>query len=139
MDHKENKFLGLIRKGINAKYSLPAWLWVILSAAVGLIVTLIAFFNPAMAVGFFMALPLSGKLIGPAVLLAGVSVMVGMARSKTTYVKWGSFISFCLWVFVGFALFIDGGIISFLLLPLPLLIFWGYKYLASYVREIDGI
>jgi len=139
MENNENKFLNLIRKAVNAKYSVPAWLWVILSTAVGLIVTGIAFFNPAMAAGFFMALPLSGKLMGPAVLIGGLAVMWGMAKNDSTYVKWGSFVSFCLWLFVGFALFIDGGIISFLLLPLPLLIFWAYKYLAATVRELDGV
>ena len=139
METKENWFLRLMRKGINAKYSVPAWLWAILSVTVGLLVTGIAFFNPAMAAGFFMALPLSGKLVGPLVVLAGVAAMIGMGTGKYSYVKWGSFASFCLWLFVGFALFIDGGVISFLLLPLPLLIFWGYKYLAATVREIDGV
>lgn len=137
--YTENKFLSFIRRGINAKYSLPAWLWVLLSFVVGVLVFIIAVTNPATSAAFFAALPFTGILMGPLVAIAAAVAMYGMATGKIKYVKWGSFSSFCLWLFVGFALFMDGGIISFLLLPLPLLVFWAYKYLASWVREIDGV
>lgn len=136
---KENKFLSIIRRGINAKYSVPAWLWVILSFVVGILLTLIAFFDPSSALGFLEALPLSGKLMGPVVAVFSGTAMYGMGKGNPKIVKWSSFICFLAWVFIAFAFFIDGGIITFLIMPLEMLVFWGYKYLASWVREIDGI
>lgn len=139
MPPQENKVLGAIRKGINAKYSVPAWLWVILSATVGFLLTFIAFLAPGTAMTFLAALPLTGKLLGPVVLGFSGLAMYGMSVNHPRYVKWASFVCFLAWVFLGIAFFIDGGLITFLIMPLWMIVFWAYKYLAAWVRELDGI
>jgi hypothetical protein len=138
-NYKENKLLALIRKGINARYSVPAWLWVILSFVIGFLIALLAFTSPATSPAFFAALPLSGKLLGPLTALSALVAMYGMGAGKPTVVKWAAMASFLFWLFISFALFIDGGAISVAVIGAPILVFWGYKYLASWVREVDGI
>lgn len=135
----ENKFLSTTRSVINAKYSVPTWLWVIASIFVALAITGVAIFDPLSATEFLDALPWGGLLIGPLLTGAGGLTMLGMILNRVKYVKWGSFASFCIWVFVGFAFFTTGGFLNFVILPLPMLCFWAYKYLASYVREHDQI
>ena len=136
---KHNGLLArLIRRGINAKYSLPTWLWVIVSFIVGVLTTGYAFASPATFVLFLSGLPLNGMFIGPVVVIAGIVTMFGMAKYRPTLVKYGSFASFCAWIPITYAFYIAGGWINVALLPIWMLLFWSYKYLASHIRERDG-
>lgn len=124
----------MIDRAVQAKYSVPSWLWVSVSFVTGLLILLIGVFDPLSAVEFLRALPLGGVAFGPMLMAGSLSTMYGMARDIAKYVRFGSFFSFCLWIFASFA-FATGSILNVFILPLPMLIFWGYKYLASYVRE----
>lgn len=134
---KSNRWIEALDRVVQAKYSVPAWLWVCVSFVVGLLVLGVALFDPGMAVAFLAALPLGGLVFGPALMLFAAMVMYGMATDTPKWVRVGSFASFCLWIFGAFA-FATGGILNVFLLPLPMLIFWSYKYLASYVREANA-
>ena len=137
-EKKMNWLLRVIDKAVQAKYSVPAWLWAIASLTVGLLIILVTLFDPASATEFLSSLPFGGLLFGPLTALSAVVAMFGMATDNPRAVRVGSFASFCVWLFVGLA-FGATNVLNVFILPLPMLVFWGYKYLASFVRERNGV
>ena len=126
----------ILKRLINARYSLPSWLWVFVSAFVGAAVSAYALLDPdGEAKPFLDALPFYGKLWGPLLVLFALCSVIGMAKNSRRFVQVGSMGSFCLWIFGSIAFYITGGIVNTVLLAVPLLVFWAYKYLATYVRE----
>lgn len=125
---------------VNAKYSVPTWLWVICSTAAALIILIGSLTLPAAAIAadpFLNALPINGTLWGGALAGAGFTNMYGMKTRRTRLVGYTSFLCFCLWVFGGIALAASG--LANLFFILPMLAFWAYKYVASFVREHYGV
>jgi hypothetical protein len=129
---------GLIRF-VNAKYSLPSWLWAIASTIVGAAIVAYAIFNPAVLTEFVKYLVLDGWIWGPVLTLGGLIAMIGMAKDWARWVRVGAFSSFCMWIFGSIAFFFTGGIVNVLIFAGPMLVFWAYKYLASYVREFPRL
>jgi hypothetical protein len=65
--------------------------------------------------------------------------MIGMTTGRVNIHRWGAMISFCMWVFGAFAFYLTGGIYNVIIFAAPMLVFWFYKYLASYVREFPRL
>lgn len=126
---------------INARYSLPAWLWVFMSFAIAVIVDYYAFAHPydEEVQPFLQALPWEGKVWAPLLTAAAVSSMIGMAGNRKWPLRVGAFLSFLLWIFGTIAFYITGAAFSIVLISAPMLIFWTYKYLATYVREFPRL
>ena len=125
---------------VNAKYSVPTWLWVICSTAAALIILIGSLTLPAAVVAtdpFLQALPLDGTIWGGMLGGAGLLNMYGMKKKKTKLVGYTSFICFLLWIFGGIALTASGA--ANLFFVVPMLTFWAYKYVASFVREHYGV
>lgn len=124
----------VISRMLNARYSLPTWILVVMSIMTGITIGVIAISDPPSATIFLEALPFDGLVWGPLLAASGVTAVVGMIKHKNKIVRIGAFASFCLWVFGTFA-FATASILNVLFLPIPMLVFWSYKYLASFVRE----
>jgi hypothetical protein len=132
------RIIDALDRAINAEYSFPTWLWASVSLVVGLLILFLGALPPVDHVVFFSHLPLQGWLFGPLTAGAAILSMYGMAKKNSSAVKIGSMASFCSWIFVGYA-FYSAGTVNFFLLPLWLLLFWSYKYLAAFVRERRGL
>jgi hypothetical protein len=131
-DNKARRFM--IRL-VNAKYSVPSWLWALASTSVGLLILFYAITNPVLIAEFVKPLPFEGFVWGSLLGGAGVVAMLGMGLDKARLVRIGSFLSFCMWIFGAVSFYAAGGIGNIIIFAGPMLIYWAYKYLASYVRE----
>jgi hypothetical protein len=116
---------------INARYSVPTWLWASSSFISGLVV-IFSFAQPSIAT--FVDAVAFGVTWGPMVGIFGLIAMYGMATKNETLVRIGAFASFCLWVAGAVALFITGAGVAVFYFVGQLVLFWAYKYLASFVR-----
>jgi hypothetical protein len=115
---------------MSTHYSLPTFVWVVVSLVLAGTVAAIAIDGAPNA--FISNLPFDGKLWSFALLLANLSAMIGMIKdtSKKWFVRTGSFLSFCLWIFGTISFAQDGGIFI-PILSAPLMIVFAYIYLAS--------
>jgi hypothetical protein len=129
---RERFRLSLIR-AVNARYSIPSWLWASSSAFVGLAVMAISFSGDVRGQRFVDALIL-GRFWGPLVFICSILAMIGMKKVYFRLVRWTAFANFLLWVFGAIAFYLNGGIWNIVIFVGQMLIFWAYKYLASYVR-----
>lgn len=95
--------------------------------------------DPAIA-SFANALPFGGVVWGLAVSVMGVCSIIGMTWGSRRFQQIGSMGSFVLWLFGAIAFGQQpegwGNVIIF---GLPMCLFWGYKYLATYVREFPRL
>lgn len=139
MNKMGNKVINLIDKAVQAKYSLPAWLWVLVSFLTGVLIVFVAITDPVANAAFLSGLPFGGLLMGPLLALGALVAIVGMAKDRPVLVRYASFASFCFWFFTSFGFYASGGVVNILILPIWMLAFWAYKYLASFVRERDGV
>jgi hypothetical protein len=126
-------------KIVNAKYSVPSWLWVMASIAVGIVIFLYGLSDPSLIREFTDPLPFNGLVWGGGVALSGVLAGVGMATDATWVVRLGAFVSFSLWIFGAISFYLSGGIANVIIFGGPMLVFWAYKYVASYVREFPRL
>jgi hypothetical protein len=126
---------------INARYSIPAWEWALLSFFMGFIVTLFSYTDPSVLHNVVESLPFEGQVWGPLMMGSAGTVIVGMARNKYSLVRHGAFVSFLLMVFFDFSWWMSSksGYLSVLAFCSWVTLFWLYKYLASFVRERDQI
>lgn len=131
----DNKFRRFMLRLVNAKYSLPSWLWALASTAFAAVILMYLVVNPALVAEFVAPLPFHGWAWAILLAFGGVLAMFGMALDKPKFVRIGSFLSFCMWIFGAITLYISGGIGNIIIFAGPMLIYWAYKYLASYVRE----
>lgn len=134
-----NGMRNLLVRFINARFSLPTWLWAFASTAVGLIVFQYSFVKDPAIASFSESLPFGGVLWGGAVAICGVSSMYGMARFSKWPLRFGSMGSFVLWVFGAISFARAGGLANVFIFAGPMLLFWAYKYLATYVREFPRL
>jgi len=137
-DDKQNAARRLLTRLINARYSIPSWLWASSSALIGLIALLLSIFTPSVTAYFTDAVAL-GVLWPPLILISSAVAMYGMATVKFRVVRYASFASFVLWIFGCTAFILTGGVISVMIFGGQILLFWAYKYLASYVRLEDRV
>ena len=137
-DDSHNRFRVFLLKLINARYSLPSWLWASSSAFIGLIALLLSIFSPSVTAYFTDAVAL-GVLWPPFIFISSTLAMYGMATLKFRVVRYASFASFVLWIFGCTAFILTGGVISVMIFGGQILLFWAYKYLASYVRLEDRV
>ena len=137
---RERARLRLI-KIVNARYSVPTWLWVVASTVAGVIILVGSLTLPAATLAadpFLSALPINGIVWGGLLTASGFVNMYGMARLKLRVVKWTAFICFCLWVFGVIAFWLTG-VANVALFAGPMLSFWAYKYIASHIREQNNL
>lgn len=125
-----NKLLSIV----NAKYSVPTWLWNLSSTAFATIVLLYTIFSPDALDDFTSALVLNGTLWSAMLLIACILVGIGMARDRDGLVRLGAMVAFCLWIFgtIGFAGIGGANIIIF---SAPIMVYYAYIYIASYLRK----
>ena len=124
---------------VNAKYSVPSWLFVIASTFVGVVILFYAISNPALIAPVVHYLPWDGLIWSSLMIFGGLLTMAGMARDYYPAVRWGSLLSACMWIFGNITVYLAGGIGNILIFAGPILIFWVYKYVASYVREFPRL
>lgn len=122
---------------VNAKYSVPSWLWAIASTSLGALIIFYSFTNPALVAAFLAPLPFHGWVWAPLLTLGGLAAMLGMAKDNSKLLRLGAFVSFLMWIFGTITFYISGGIGNVIIFAGPMLVYWGYKYLASYVREFS--
>ena len=131
----ESRVRRLMIRLVNAKYSVPSWLWAIASTSVGALVLLYSITNPALVAAFVAPLPFHGWVWAPLLTFGGLCAMLGMAKDKSSLVRLGAFVSFLMWIFGALTFYASGGIGNIIIFAGPMLVYWAYKYLASYVRE----
>lgn len=125
---------------INAKYSLPTWLWVMMSGFFAVLVAVLTFTDPELAQPFVRELPFNGWLWTPLTILGSLMVMVGMALDRVTILRAGTFLSFLMWIFGGISFGAQpDGRFNVILIIIPILLVHAYIYLASYYREIPRL
>lgn len=139
MDTEEEVKPSRLYRIVNAKYSLPTWLWVFASFFVGVIVLIYSLTNPALIIEFTKTLPFHGLAWSPLVVIGSLLTMVGMGRANEWLVRKSSILNFCLWVFGAVSFYAAGGIGNVLIFGAPMLIFWAYTYLAAYFREVPRL
>ena len=121
---------------INARYSLPTYLWAFVSTAFGAIILLFLYQGDPVVKESLRVLPFDGWAWSSVLTLGGLCAIVGMARYRLQLVRWGAMASFIAWLF-GCGVFYksEGGVANIIIFGAPLLVFWAYKYMASYIRE----
>ena len=120
----------------NARYGLPSWILASLSMMVGILVVTYLWTKDPEVLELLDPLPLDGWIWGPLLIVSAGCAMVGMARYNLKLVRYGSFASFVAWCFGTFAFALgNDSANNILILSLPMLTFWTYKYIASYLRE----
>lgn len=126
---------------INARYSLPAWLWAIVSTLFGVFIFFYVLTDPAEVRNFTGALPFEGYVWSPLVIIAGICAMYGMAKNKIHLIRRSSFTAFMLWLFgdISWIISSDDGWVNVFIFGAWMTVFWLYKYLASYARERENI
>lgn len=135
--HSESLRLVLVRL-INARFSLPTWLWAFASVAFGYIVFSYALSRDPRIADFASALPFGGVVWGSLLILAGLCSMFSMAFGSKHGQQAGSMGSFILWIF-GAISFAQDGFADVVIFAGPMLVFWAYKYLATFVREFPRL
>jgi hypothetical protein len=138
LDRLSNASRKVLLRFINARYSLPTWLWVLASTFVGFLVFQYSLVKDPEVAQFAEALPFGGIVWGGLLTLAGLSSMIAMARHKNKHMRHASMTSFILWIFGAIA-FAQDGIANVLIFAGPMVLFWAYKYLATFVREFPRL
>lgn len=125
----------LLRRIIEADITVPTYLFILSSLALG-IMALMGAFRPEVSNSPFATklaldlLPWSLVLtIGNLLVLIGV-----MVRSRLS-VQVGAMLTFCMWVFGSISFCLTGQIPTFLVVTLPYLLFFAYIYLAAFFRK----
>jgi hypothetical protein len=123
-----------IQKMLSTHYSIPTFVWVIVSLVLAGVVGAISFAETPNA--FIENLPFDGKIWAISLGVANLLTAVGMVRDTTRkwFIRTGSFASFCLWIFGTISFAQDGGIFI-PILSAPLMIVFAYVYLASLERK----
>ena len=136
---KRGKARERLRRIIDAKYSVPTWLWVLASTGFGAVILFYLLTNPALVVPFTQYLPFHGWSWAPLLTGGGLLTMIGMAKDWVRFVRVGSFLSFTMWIFGSTTLYLTGGVANLIIFAGPMLILWAYTYVASYYREISRL
>lgn len=130
----------LVLRVLNARISVPSWMLALSSAGLAWIAAFLLLFGTIGLGPFGVALPFSGNLWVPLLLLGTNATVYGMVRRKANRaLEWGSFLSFIMWVFGGVAFLGSGQAVTFFVVVCPWLIFYAYIYLASHFRDETGL
>ena len=127
-------------KVINARYSIPTWLWVFASLALAVIVGIYALIDPDRVAPFLNPLPFDGWIWVPTLVIGSLLTMFGMARNMVKTIRVGAFFSFVMWIFgaISFGL-TEGGFANVIIFAAPMLMVYAYIYLATYVRDFPRL
>lgn len=89
---------------------------------------------------FGTALLFNGLLWSVLLALGATMTVAGMIWKRLCFwLRWGSFLSFSMWIFGGLAFILAGQAITTFVVVIPWLIFYAYIYLASFFRDETGI
>lgn len=120
---------------VNAKYTVPTWLWNISSTALAAVVLLWSLTNPSADLdAFTSSLILNGVLWSALLVFGGILAGIGMAANIPWFVRTGAMLNFCMWIF-GTIAFAGAGGVNVIIFSLPVLIYYAYLYLASFLRN----
>lgn len=127
-----------LRKILNARYSVSAWLWILVSTATAIVMFILIASGEGATPGlreFLSVLPVNGYFWSGGLIITGITKIYGMATGKERAVVYGSFFAFCLWVFGAIAFLLSGNAVSVILLILPFMIFNAFLFLGALLRE----
>jgi hypothetical protein len=72
--------------------------------------------------------------------IGDTAVVIGLVRKRADHLlRWGSFLSFAMWIFGGLAFVLSGQAATTFIVVIPWLLFYAYTYLASFFRDETGI
>ena len=133
-------FRRIVLRVLNARISVPSWMLGLSSALLSWAVLFFMVFNPAEVAPLVAALPFSGWIWVPFLVLGTTATIYGMMRYKALpWLKFGSFLSFIMWIFGGVAFWASGSALTFWVVVLPWMIFYAYTYLAAHFRDEIGL
>lgn len=125
---------------LNARVSFPSWMLAINSMITAYISLGLLLFATGGLGAFGAALPFSGYLWAPLLTASTTATVVGLLWiERVIILRYGAFVSFCMWTLAGISFVIQGELISLVVFGLPFMLFYAYVYLASFFRDKAGI
>ena len=137
---EEKGFRRLILRMLNARISVPSWMLALSSAGLAWAALILLLFGSIGLGTFGAALPFTGFIWVPLLLLGTNATVFGMLFQRAhKALVYGSFLSFAMWIFGAIAFIASGQALTAGVVVLPWLIFYAYIYLASFFRDETGI
>lgn len=120
---------------LNARYTLPVWLWVFVSTATGIFTLYFKISDPEEFDYLDGLFPFDGWVWATVMVVGGISALIGMGMHRVWPLRIGAMGSFFAWLYASFT-FLDSPqpLTAVVLLSAPMSIFWAYKYMVSYLR-----
>lgn len=127
----------LLLKVLNAEFSVSSWIlasiWLV--ASVVLFVQITDPSTPGLT-EFHNAMPVINEIFwAGAMVVSSITLMLGMAKHWTSFIRYGSMAGFVLWVFGATAFILLGQGTTIAILVAPLMLFLAYMFLAALLRK----
>lgn len=137
---KNPRLRNAVLRFLNARVSLPSWLFALSSAGLAWAAMFLLIFGPIGLGAFGAALPFTGWLWAPLLFLSTNATIIGLLFTKrVAFLKYGAFASFLLWIFGALAFIASGQALTAAVVATPWTLFYAYAYLASHFRDETGI